>query len=282
MADIVALESRGHFALCTLNLPEKRNPISPAMRAALRTSMEQLLADEQIRSVIITGAGSAFCSGMDLQALSEQSSLSPEHHAADSQSIADFFEFIRTYPKPTIAAVNGPAVAGGCGLALLCDFALASEEAFFSFSEVKIGFVPALVGVYLERMIGAKAARDLLLTGRRVSAEEALRLGLITAVAPASMLLEQTAELAGVLAQNGPAALRATRELLTRASSLPLQNALKLAIEVNAAARITPECREGVAAFLAKRAPSWCIPGAQPSGKASAERKRQAKGKSKG
>lgn len=257
MPQSVTVELAHKTALCTLNLPEKRNPIAPAMRADLRSAMEGLLSADDARSVIITGAGSAFCSGLDLDALSAQSKFSSRQHAADSQSIADFFEFIRTFPRPTIAAVNGPAVAGGCGLALLCDMTLAVPEAFFSFSEVKIGFVPALVGVYLERVIGAKAARDLLLTGRRVPAEEALRLGLINAVVPAAELRETALKLAETLAQNGPQAIRLTKDLLSRAAGLPLRDALKLAVKVNAAARQTEECREGVTAFLARRAPDW-------------------------
>ena len=243
--------------ICTLNRPEKRNPISAEMRVALHSKLQELLADQDIRSVIITGAGSAFCSGLDLDGLSAQSRLSPDEHAADSKSIADFLEFVRTYPLPTIAAVNGPAVAGGCGLALLCDVTLAVPEAFFSFSEVKIGFVPALVGVYLERIIGAKSARELLLTGRRVSAEEAAKLGMINAIVPASELPERAQALAETLAQNGPEALTLTKALLTRTAGADLAEALKLAVEVNAKARISAECREGVAAFLGKRSPAW-------------------------
>lgn len=256
MSDSILVQHLDHCAVCTLNRPDKRNPISPAIRADLCSMLEQLLK-KGTRCVIFTGSGSAFCSGLDLEGLSAQSQFSPAEHAADSKSIADFFEFIRTYPLPTIAAVNGPAVAGGCGLALLCDITLAVPESFFSFSEVKIGFVPALVGVYLERMIGAKAARDLLLTGRRVPADEALQLGLINAVVPAAELLDRAAKLAETLAQNGPDALKLTKELLTKAAGMNLPNALKLAVEVNARARVSAECREGVAAFLAKRNPSW-------------------------
>jgi len=277
MSDSVSIKRLNHCFVCTLNRPEKRNPISPAMRAELRTALLKV-QDKGARSVILTGAGSAFCSGLDLEGLSEQSKLSPAQHAADSQSIADFFEFIRTYPLPTIAAVNGPAVAGGCGLALLCDITLAVPETFFCFSEVKIGFVPALVGVYLERMTGAKVARDLLLTGLRVGAEEARQLGLINAVVPAAELLDRATKLAEMLASNGPQALKLTKELLTKASGLNLSEALKLAVKVNARARLTPECREGVAAFLAKRNPAWSVSNHERAPVNSGKPRRKSKG----
>ena len=156
MSEIVTVERLNRYALCTLNLPQKRNPISPAMRVALVQTLEALKHDDEMRSVVITGAGGAFCSGLDLEELSLELSKPAELHRTDSQSIADFFDYIVHYAKPTIAAVNGPAVAGGCGLALLCDITVMSDAAFLSFSEVKIGFVPALVGVYLERIIGQK------------------------------------------------------------------------------------------------------------------------------
>ncbi len=257
MSEIVTVQTQTHSALCTLNLPNKRNPISAEMRASLIAALDGLSHNETVRSVIITGAGSAFCSGLDLDGLAEQQRKSPAEHRADSQSIADFFSYIANYPKPTIAAVNGPAVAGGCGLALLCDFTLMRAEAFFSFSEVKIGFVPALVGVYLERMVGPKVSRDLLLTGRKILANEAKALGLISEVVESGKLHERANELAGQLAQNSPIALCQTKELLTRSQALNLRESLALAVDVNANARVTSDCVEGVNSFLEKRAPKW-------------------------
>jgi methylglutaconyl-CoA hydratase len=257
MSELVTVQTLNHSAVCTLNVPHKRNPISPELRASLIAALDSLIHNDQVRSVIITGAGSAFCSGLDLEALSEQLQKTPEEHRADSQSIAEFFSYIVHYPKPTIAAVNGPAVAGGCGLALLCDFTLMSSAAFLSFSEVKIGFVPALVGIYLERMVGPKVSRDLLLTGRKVAAEEALALRLVTAVVEGVHLHEKATELALHLAKNSPVALRRTKALLTRAQALPLAESIALAVEINASARRTSECAEGVHAFLEKRVPKW-------------------------
>lgn len=284
MSKSVAVQLLEKSALCTLNRPEKRNPISASMRTDLRSALESLRLTESVRCVIITGAGNAFCSGLDLEGLAEQTRLTPAEHTADSQSIADFFEYVRTYPKPTIAAVNGPAVAGGCCLALLCDFTLASADAFFSFSEVKIGFVPALAGVYLERMAGAKVARDLLMTGRRVPADEAQRLGLITVVVPSTELLARAMKLADTLAQNGPTAVKLTKDLLSRAAGRNLYDALQLAVEVNAMARDTSECKEGVDAFLLKRPAPWIVQSRTPEAATihAAQSKRSGKTKPKG
>jgi methylglutaconyl-CoA hydratase len=256
MSELVIVQKLKHHALCTLNAAHKRNPISAEMRASLTAALDALAGDAQARSVIITGAGSAFCSGLDLEALAAQQAKSPAEQLADSESIAAFFSYLAHYPKPTIAAVNGPAVAGGCGLALLCDFTLMSSEAYFSFSEVKIGFVPALVGVYLERMVGPKTASDLLLTGRKVAAEEAQALRMATVVPPEG-LQEAALQVAATLAKNSPEALRQTKALLIRAQALSLADALALAIDINAQARMTSDCREGVDAFLQKRAPLW-------------------------
>lgn len=252
----VSVAEHGHYAIVTLTQPAKRNPISAAMRAAIRTALDDLRA-KPVRCLIITGEGSAFCSGLDLDGLAQQAKLSPAEQHADTRSIAEFFAYLAAYPKPTIAAVNGPAVAGGCGVAMLCDITLASETAFFCFSEVKIGFVPALVGVYLQLLVPPKIARELLLTARRVTAAEAKAIGLVNEVTPPEKLLPRAIEIAEQLSQNGPQALQSTKTLLEKASKLQLEAALALAAEVNAQARGSSECQEGVRAFLEKRAPSF-------------------------
>ena len=257
MSTLVQIEKKDATAVCTLSRPDKRNPLSLLMRDALRQALEELRTDAAVRSVIITGAGKAFCSGLDLQALADPSTLSSSEHLADSQSIHQFFETIAHYPKPTIAAVNGPAIAGGCGLALLCDVTLASDSAYFCFSEVKIGFVPALVGVYLQQMVGVKAAREMLLTARRIPAAEALRLRLVSEVVTDAALLSRALEVAHEINAHSPAALQATKVLLLQTQSLSFERGLEQAVEVNAQARSSPECIEGVRAFLEKRKPRW-------------------------
>jgi methylglutaconyl-CoA hydratase len=257
MPDIVSVKLSAHSALCTLSLPEKRNPISREMRDALRSALNGLRDNDAIRAVIITGAGSAFCSGMDLEALAAHLQLSEQAQLEDSRDIAEFFAYIYAFPKPLIAAVNGPAVAGGCGLAVLCDFTLAASDAWFALSEVKIGFVPAIVGVYLERMIGSKRTRDLLLTGRRLSVREAATWGLVNEIVASSDLLKRAEALTEEISQNGPCAIRETKCLFAHCAGVSFEEAINLAVKSNAKARISPECREGVDAFLNKRKPGW-------------------------
>jgi len=194
---------------------------------------------------------------MDLDNLKSLLGRTPEQNAQDSQSMASLFRTLYEFPKVTIAAVNGPAIAGGTGLALLCDFTLAVPEAKFGYTEVRIGFVPAIVSTFLLRQIGEKQARDLLLTGRLFDAEEAARLGLINEVVPADKLISRARELAAQLLQNSSSSLRATKKLLNDHARAELDAQLEAAIRENAAIRTTSDFREGISAFLEKRKPVW-------------------------
>jgi methylglutaconyl-CoA hydratase len=167
------------------------------------------------------------------------------------------FRTLYDFPTVTIAAVNGPALAGGCGLATLCDFTLASSEARFGYTEVRIGFIPAIVSAFLVRQIGEKRARDLLLTGRILHAEEAFQLGLANEVVAAGKLLERARELAATLVQNCPTSLLSTKRLLKNFSAKELDRELDAAVEENARIRSTADFREGVSSFLEKRKPRW-------------------------
>jgi len=157
----------------------------------------------------------------------------------------------------TIAAVNGAAIAGGTGLAVLCDFTLAVPEAKFGYTEVRIGFVPAIVSTFLLRQVGEKQARDLLLTGRIVTADEALRIGLINEIVPAEKLSSRAHELAAQLMENSPASLRLTKRLLNNHARADLDAQIEAAVRENAAIRSTADFREGITAFLEKRKPHW-------------------------
>src|SRR5579859_1453966 len=168
-------ESAG-VATITLNRPDKRNAVSHELVADLLLALERAAQQESIRVVILTGAGKAFCSGMDLDDLKALATRTPAENLKDSETIARLFRSIYEFPKPTIAAVNGAAIAGGSGIATLCDFTLASQEAKFGYTEVRIGFMPAIVSIFLIWQIGEKRARDLLLTGRIFDAAEACRL----------------------------------------------------------------------------------------------------------
>ena len=250
------LDHNAGIATITLNRPDRRNAISFDLIEDLLRALDEV-AKSDAMVLVVTGAGKAFCSGMDLDNLKALAGRTAEQNLQDSQTMARLFRTLYEFPKVTIAAVNGPAIAGGTGLALLCDFTLAVPEAKFGYTEVKIGFVPAIVSAFLLRQVGEKMARDLLLTGRLFDAEEALRLGLINKVVPAEALLSSALELGTTLTQNSPSSLRATKVLLTDQARNALDDQLEAAVRGNAAIRATADFREGIASFLEKRKPKW-------------------------
>jgi methylglutaconyl-CoA hydratase len=254
--ETLKLESNEALALVTFNRPEKRNAISTQMIEEILAALDEIEAGPAPVAVL-TGAGSAFCAGMDLEGLRSLATQSPEQNLEDSRRMAKLFRRIYTFPKPLIAAVNGHAIAGGCGIATLCDFTLSVPKAKFGYTEARIGFLPALVSVFLLRQIGEKHARDLLLTGRLVDAEEAFRLGLVTEVVLQEALLPRARQLAGILVANSPASVRGTKRLLTAFSETELDRQLELAIDANARIRLTEDFREGLGSFLEKRPPKW-------------------------
>jgi methylglutaconyl-CoA hydratase len=256
MYTTLLLEFAGEIAHITLNRPDKRNAISAQMIAELQSALDAI-EKTRARVGIVTGAGKAFCAGMDLEMLSAIAKQSPAENQEDSRRIAKMLRRIWTFPRPLIAAVNGPAFAGGCGIATLCDFTLATPEAKFGYTEVKIGFLPAIVSVFLTRQIGQKRSRDLLLTGRVIAAEEAKEYGLVTEVVPAERLLDRARELAQILIEASPSSLTRAKRLLVSSEAASLDADLERAILENARIRCTPDFKEGVASFLEKRKPVW-------------------------
>ena len=246
----------GPIVTITLNRPDKRNAISYELIEEILHALHEV-QKSPANILILTGAGAAFCSGMDLDNLREITRHTEEENLADSGRMAHMFRTLYDFPKVTIAAVNGAAIAGGCGLATLCDFTLASSEAKFGYTEVRIGFVPAIVSTFLLLQVGEKQARDLLLTGRIIDAEEACRLGLVNEVVRPEMLLARAHELAENLAANSPASLLATKRLFKAYSHLDLDRQVAAAVDENARIRTTDDFREGVNAFLEKRKPNW-------------------------
>ncbi|MBI4880358.1 MAG: enoyl-CoA hydratase/isomerase family protein, partial [Planctomycetes bacterium] len=244
-------------AVITLNRPERRNAVNEALLAGLHAALDLALDDEAVRAVILTGAGSAFCSGLDVHEAASDGEKSFEDLLAEADGLARLFRRLRSYEKVTIAAVNGPALASGCGIATLCDFTLATGSARFGYPEVRVGFVPAVASVYLRYLVTQKRLRELLLTGRLLSADEALEMGMVNAVVPADDLLERSRDIAAAIARNAPDAIRMTKELLETLPGLQIDRALKAAVEYNARARAGLECREGVRAFIEKREPVW-------------------------
>jgi methylglutaconyl-CoA hydratase len=246
----------GEVAAITLNRPEKRNAISSPMIEEFLAALNDV-AMSTARVVVITGSGTAFCAGMDLEGLRSLAEQTAQKNLEDSRHMANLFYRIYSFPKPVISAVNGPAIAGGCAIATLADFTLAVPDAKFAYTEVKIGFLPALVSVFLRRQIGEKRARDLLLSARIIDAAEALRLGLVTEIVPPEKLLSRARELASVLLASSPASLSRTKRLLLCFDETALQTELELAIRANADIRTTADFREGLTSFLERRDPKW-------------------------
>ena len=243
-------------ATLTLNRPEKRNAISYELIEDLLRALEEV-KQSPARILILTGAGKAFSSGMDLDNLKALIGRTPEQNLQDSRTMVSLFRSLYEFPKPTIAAVNGAAIAGGTGLALLCDFTLAVPEAKFGYTEVRIGFVPAIVSTFLLRQVGEKIARDLVLTGRIFDAEEALRIGLLKEIVPPEKLMDRARELAAQLMESSPLSLAYTKRLLTDHARADLDAHIESAIRENAGIRASADFREGIASFLEKRKPRW-------------------------
>jgi len=252
----LALAYEGPLAFITLNRPDKRNAISYELIDDLLKALHEVEKSSAL-ILVLTGAGKAFCSGMDLDNLRAITSRTHEENVDDSEQMAKMFRCLYEFPKVTIAAVNGPAIAGGCGLATLCDITIASTEAKFGYTEVRIGFIPAIVSAFLLRQVGEKQARELLLTGRIIGPDEAYRLGLVTEVVAPEQLLQRTREIAADLLHNSPASLLATKRLLRTYSAAQLDGQLSQAVQENARIRTTDDFREGVSSFLEKRKPHW-------------------------
>jgi methylglutaconyl-CoA hydratase len=254
--ETLLLDTTEHLSTITLNRPEKRNAITTQMIADLQSALDAI-EKTNTRVVIITGTGKAFCAGIDLELLQAIAQQTPAENQDDSRRIAKMFRKIWSYSRPLIAAVNGHALAGGCGIATLCDFTLSVPEAKFGYTEVKIGFLPAIVSVFLSRQIGEKRCRDLLLTGRLVEAAEAKELGLVNQIVASEKLMARAHELADDLLAASPSSITRAKHLLVSAAAAGIDHDLERAVLESARVRCTPDFKEGLAAFLEKRKPMW-------------------------
>jgi methylglutaconyl-CoA hydratase len=240
-----------------LNRPDVHNAFNATMIRELRDALRAAAADEAVRVVVLSGRGASFCAGADLNWMREIVRYTYEQNYEESLAIADFHEELYTFPKPTIARVNGAAVGGGVGFLSACDIVVASAGARFGLSEVRLGLVPAAISPYVVRRIGESRARRLFLTGERIEARTALEIGLINVVVESGELDRQTDEFIGLLLDAGPEALRNAKELLRRVPVMSPGEARIYAARMIAGLRVSPEGQEGMAAFLEKRRPRW-------------------------
>ncbi len=242
----------------TLNRPEKRNALNYDFVSELKEHFSMAERDDDVKVIILEAEGKVFCSGADLSYIKQLQSNTFEENLKDSHHLMELFQQIYSHPKVIIAKINGHALAGGAGLASLCDFSFAVPEAKFGYTEVKIGFVPAIVKVFLLRKIGEARARELLLTGDLISAEKAHWYGLINWVVEAKIMDEKVDEFAKKLVtQNSGQSMAVIKNMIAEVQSKPLEDALQYAAEMNAKARENEDCKRGIRAFLDKKEITW-------------------------
>ena len=258
MSTLLETETDGPIRTLRLNRPDKRNALNAALVTALKEALTAADEEESVRTVVLTGNGSAFSAGADLASLKALQDASPRENERDSRHLAELFRQIYRHPLPIIAQVNGPAIGGGAGLAAVCDLSLAAEDAKIGFSEVRIGFVPAIVMVFVRRKLGETEARDLLLRGRLVDGREAADLSLVTRAVPADRLADEAQALADELATTtSGTAVALTKRMLAQVPGMGLEEALDYAVQMNAFARSTADCQAGIEAFLNDEDPPW-------------------------
>jgi methylglutaconyl-CoA hydratase len=246
------------IAFITLNRPEKRNALSNQLVTELKESFSKAEEDDRVKVIILKAIGEAFSAGADLEYLQQLQEFSYEQNYADSNHLKELFAQIYSLKKVVIAQVQGHAIAGGCGLATVCDFTFATPEAKFGYTEVKIGFIPAIVMVFLIRKIGESRSRQLLLSGNLINADQAKRIGLINEIVSKEELEEEVIHFAAQLVvSNSAHSMSITKQMMSKVQSLPLDEALTFAAEMNAKVRESADCKRGVAAFVDKQKITW-------------------------
>jgi methylglutaconyl-CoA hydratase len=255
---VIIYSVKDRIGYITLNRPDKRNALSHELVSELMKIFSKAEVDPNVKVVVLNANGEVFCAGADLTYLQQLQKFSFEENLADSYHLKALFLKIYSLKKVVIAQVQGHALAGGCGLVTVCDFAFAVPEAKFGYTEVKIGFIPALVSVFLVRKIGEQKARHLLLTGEIIKAQEALNRGLITAVVGSNDLESTVYQFAQTLiSSNSEQSMQLTKQLIQDVQTLPLKEALDMAATMNAHARATEDCKKGISAFLNKQELRW-------------------------
>jgi methylglutaconyl-CoA hydratase len=269
----IKLEQRGNVLWLILNRPEVRNAFNSVMIAEIAEAFGAINENARMpqdgrafgrhpeaqppRVVVVTGSGNAYCAGADLKWMGDVLKYSYEENLQDSLKLAEMFHLMFTCPLPTIARVNGPAIGGGCGIVAVCDIVIASEQAVFSLSEVKLGLVPACISPYVIRRMGDKNCREFFLTGERLTAERALGAGLANQITPHDKLDDAVDARIKQLVSSGPEALAMCKQLLEKAPGIPEPEVGAYTAEVIARLRMGDEGQEGMKAFFEKRRPKW-------------------------
>lgn len=249
---MIKYEIKNEIGILTLNRPEKRNALHPELVKQMKTQLNETAEDKSVKVLIITGEGKAFCAGADLEYLNEMKNYSSLENEKDSRELAELFVTIYNFPKPVIAAVNGAAVAGGCGLASVCDIIVADElNARFGYSEVKIGFIPAIVSTFLTRRVGEGMAKQLLLSGDIIEVKRAYEIGFVNYLC--SNTLEFSLDIASKLKENSQLSIELTKEMIRKVSGLSVEDAVEYCIGLNTISRTTDDFKKGLTNFLTKK-----------------------------
>lgn len=250
-------EIKDKIGFIILDRPEKRNALNHEVISGLEEAFTQLQEDENVKVIVLKATGKVFCAGADLEYMQQLQSNTYEENLQDSIRLKELYHLIYTLNKVVIAQVHGHAIAGGCGLASVCDFSFAAPSAKFGYTEVKIGFVPALVNVYLIRKIGEGKARELLLSGVLIPAKKAEKLALITQVVAAN-LEEKVLDFARhLIKNNSEQSMAMTKQMIAEAQNKTLEEGLQYAAEMNASARASTDCKKGIASFLNNEEIDW-------------------------
>lgn len=248
---MIKKELKNNTLLISLNRPDKRNSLHPDLVSELKTSLANSENDDEINSIIITGEGSSFCAGADLEYLKKLGDYSSLENENDSASLAELFLQIYTFSKPTIAAVNGPAIAGGCGLASVCDLIIAHpEKSKFGYSEVKIGFIPAIVSIFLLKRIGESHTRNMLITGETISGKRAYEIGFVNYLS--ENVLAESFNIAERINKNSASSIKATKKMIEVISEIDLNTAIEFCINLNVISRTSNDFKIGLQKFLTK------------------------------
>lgn len=252
---------RNGVGILALNRPEVHNAFNETMITELTEALLQLGADEDARAIVLTGNGASFCAGADLNWMKKMAGYSRAENLADAAALALMLRTLNEVPKPTVARIHGTAYGGGVGLTACCDIAIAAAEATFALSEAKLGLIPATISPYVIEAIGARQARRYFLTAERFEAAEAFRIGLVHDIVPIMQLDDRINEVLGTLLLVGPNAQRECKSLIRAVAHQPIDaQIIAGTVRRIATVRASPEGKEGVAAFLGKRSPSWVPP----------------------
>jgi len=254
---VLKYEKDGMIARVTFNRPEIHNAFNSTVITEMSDLFTEIGKDDDIRVVVLTGAGKSFCAGADLNWMRGVIKQSYDENLAESNALADLFYQIYTFKRPVVGMINGAAIGGGTGFVAVCDIAIAAESAKFSFSEVKIGVVPACIGPYVIKKMGEGKARELFITGERMKAKRAFKVGLVNKVVADDRLQAEVDELIKSILSSGPEAVAMAKKLVSEVPPMTPDQFKPYTAEMIAKLRVSDEGQEGMDAFLNKRKPNW-------------------------